>query len=117
MNEWRIGSTYERLPNGRYRVFLWQRGDWSEEWAEGTLAEISADPRLERVPGQRGLVTRLLREEEERKYIWTGMPDVRQYGPGLTYDEALREHCLFLRSGWSRASSGAYHYANVTRAT
>lgn len=46
----------------------------------------------------------------ERAVLWAAYPDEIQYGPGLTRSEVCALHDAHLRSGWSRASSGAYHH-------
>ena len=52
-------------------------------------------------------------DECERAVTWMAYPDPRQYGPGYTANEIRRRHEQYLRSGWSRAGSGAYHNVRV----
>lgn len=53
----------------------------------------------------------------ERAVEWIAWPERRVYGPGYTAEEIGERHATFLRSGYSRASSGAYHRVRVAPVT
>jgi len=53
----------------------------------------------------------------ERTVVWVAWPERIEYGPGRTADEVARRHNAYLRSGYSRAGSGAYHNVRVAPVT
>lgn len=52
-------------------------------------------------------------DQAERAVQWLAWPGERPYGPGLTAAEVGERHSQYLRSGWSRSSSDAYHRVRV----